>query len=108
MFEDAFIFYALTKTINNWFLLTVVGNTAHLTATTRMDALSVANQLRHLSSDPGNRETIVKDEGCLSGLILFLDHPNTEVVYLALQVIPAFAKTLGLSNSNQSQYLVNC
>ncbi|XP_014378667.2 armadillo repeat-containing protein 1-like [Alligator sinensis] len=50
-----------------------------------MDALFVANQLRHLSSDPGNRETIVKDEGCLSGLILFLDHPNTEVVYLALQ-----------------------
>ncbi|KYO19059.1 armadillo repeat-containing protein 1-like [Alligator mississippiensis] len=52
-----------------------------------MDALSVANQLRHLSSDPGNRETIVKDEGCLSGLILFLDHPNTEVVYLALQAL---------------------
>ncbi|XP_019405759.1 PREDICTED: armadillo repeat-containing protein 1-like [Crocodylus porosus] len=52
-----------------------------------MDALAVANQLRNLSSDPGNRETIVKDKGCLSGLILFLDHPNTEVVYLALQAL---------------------
>lgn len=50
------------------------------------DALAVVNQLRDLASDPMNRRAIVQDQGCLPGLILFLDHPNPQVVYSALLV----------------------
>lgn len=52
------------------------------------DALAVVNQLRDLASDPLNRRAIVQDQGCLPGLILFLDHPNPQVVYSALLVSP--------------------
>lgn len=51
-----------------------------------MDALTVVNQLRDLAADPLNRRAIVEDQGCLPGLILFLDHPNPQVVYSALLV----------------------
>ncbi|KAF3857625.1 hypothetical protein F7725_010826 [Dissostichus mawsoni] len=34
-----------------------------------------------------NRRAIVQDQGCLPGLILFLDHPNPQVVYCALQAL---------------------
>lgn len=50
------------------------------------DALAVVNQLRDLAADPMNRRAIVQDQGCLPGLILFLDHPNPQVVYSALLV----------------------
>lgn len=50
------------------------------------DALVVVNQLRDLAADPMNRRAIVQDQGCLPGLILFLDHPNPQVVYSALLV----------------------
>eukprot|EP00064_Thunnus_orientalis_P004942 superscaffoldBa00000470_g4955 len=49
-----------------------------------LDALTVVNQLRDLAADPLNRRAIVEDQGCLPGLILFLDHPNPQVVYSAL------------------------
>lgn len=48
------------------------------------DALAVVNQLRDLASDPMNRRAIIQDQGCLPGLILFLDHPSPQVVYSAL------------------------
>lgn len=51
-----------------------------------MDALTVVNQLRDLAADPLNRRAIVEDQGCLPGLILFLDHPNPQVIYSALLV----------------------
>lgn len=51
-----------------------------------LDALAVVNQLRDLAADPLNRRAIVEDHGCLPGLILFLDHPNPQVVYSALLV----------------------
>ncbi|KAF3698519.1 Armadillo repeat-containing protein 1 [Channa argus] len=51
------------------------------------DALAVVNQLRDLAADPMNRRAIVQDQGCLPGLILFLDHPNPQVVYSALLAI---------------------
>lgn len=51
-----------------------------------VDALTVVNQLRDLAADPLNRRAIVEDHGCLPGLILFLDHPNPQVVYSALLV----------------------
>jgi len=47
------------------------------------DALSVVNQLRDLAADPLNRRAIVQDQGCLPGLILFLDHPSPPVVHSA-------------------------
>lgn len=50
------------------------------------DALAVVNQLRDLAADPLNRRAIVEDQGCLPGLILFLDHHNPQVVYSALLV----------------------
>lgn len=50
------------------------------------DALAVVNQLRDLAADPLNRRAIVQDQGCLPGLILFLDHPNPPVVHSALLV----------------------
>lgn len=50
------------------------------------DALAVVNQLRDLAADPMNRRAIVQDQGCLPGLILFLDHANPQVVYSALLV----------------------
>lgn len=51
-----------------------------------MDALSVVTQLRDLASEPQNREVIVKDQGCLPGLVLFLDHQSQDVRFATLQV----------------------
>ncbi|KAK2822973.1 hypothetical protein Q5P01_023038 [Channa striata] len=56
------------------------------------EALAVVNQLRDLAADPMNRRAIVQDQGCLPGLILFLDHPNPQVVYSALLAIRYLAE----------------
>ncbi|XP_036378334.1 armadillo repeat-containing protein 1 [Megalops cyprinoides] len=56
------------------------------------DALAVVNQLRDLAADPLNRRAIVQDQGCLPGLILFLDHPNPQVVYSALLALRYLAE----------------
>ncbi|TDH06379.1 hypothetical protein EPR50_G00132740 [Perca flavescens] len=56
------------------------------------DALAVVNQLRDLAADPMNRRAIVQDQGCLPGLILFLDNPNPQVVYSALLAIRYLAE----------------
>ncbi|XP_029309359.1 armadillo repeat-containing protein 1-like [Cottoperca gobio] len=56
------------------------------------DALVVVNQLRDLAADPMNRRAIVQDQGCLPGLILFLDNPNPQVVYSALLAIRYLAE----------------
>ena len=52
------------------------------------DALSVVGQLRDLASEPQNREAIVQDQGCLPGLVLFLDVQDEDVLFAALQVRP--------------------
>ncbi|XP_038655347.1 armadillo repeat containing 1, like isoform X1 [Scyliorhinus canicula] len=57
-----------------------------------MDALSVVSQLRDLASEPQNREAIVKDKGCLPGLVLFLDHYNLQVLHCALQALQYLAE----------------
>uniref|UniRef100_A0AAZ3SA57 Armadillo repeat-containing protein 1 n=1 Tax=Oncorhynchus tshawytscha TaxID=74940 RepID=A0AAZ3SA57_ONCTS len=57
-----------------------------------LDALTVVNQLRDLAADPLNRRAIVQDNGCLPGLILFLDHPNPQVVYSALLAVRYLAE----------------
>ncbi|KAK5606224.1 Armadillo repeat-containing protein 1 [Crenichthys baileyi] len=56
------------------------------------DPLAVVNQLRDLAADPMNRRAIVQDHGCLPGLILFMDHPNPQVVYSALLAIRYLAE----------------
>ncbi|KAJ8355772.1 hypothetical protein SKAU_G00185660 [Synaphobranchus kaupii] len=58
-----------------------------------MDALSVVAQLRDLASEPQNREAIVQDQGCLPGLVLFLDHQDSQVLYSALQTLRYLAES---------------
>lgn len=57
-----------------------------------MDALSVVTQLRDLASEPQNREVIVQDQGCLPGLVLFLDHKSPEVLLATLQTLRYLAE----------------
>ncbi|XP_020774347.1 armadillo repeat containing 1, like [Boleophthalmus pectinirostris] len=57
-----------------------------------MDALSVVTQLRDLASEPQNREVIVRDQGCLPGLVLFLDHQSPEVLLATLQTLRYLAE----------------
>ncbi|KAL4661005.1 armadillo repeat-containing protein 1-like isoform X1 [Arapaima gigas] len=57
-----------------------------------MDALPVVNQLRDLASEPKNREAIVKDQGCLPGLVLFLDHQDPQVLFSTLQTLRYLAE----------------
>ncbi|XP_069014442.1 armadillo repeat containing 1, like [Embiotoca jacksoni] len=57
-----------------------------------MDALSVVSQLRDLASEPQNRDVIVQDQGCLPGLVLFLDHQNPEVLFATLQTLRYLAE----------------
>ncbi|KAG8011246.1 Armadillo repeat-containing protein 1 [Nibea albiflora] len=57
-----------------------------------MDALSVVTQLRDLASEPQNREVIVQDQGCLPGLVLFLDHKSPDVLLATLQTLRYLAE----------------
>ncbi|XP_068564362.1 armadillo repeat containing 1, like [Cebidichthys violaceus] len=57
-----------------------------------MDALSVVSQLRDLASEPQNREVIVQDQGCLPGLVLFLDHQNPDVLFATVQTLRYLAE----------------
>ncbi|XP_059396681.1 armadillo repeat-containing protein 1-like [Carassius carassius] len=58
-----------------------------------MDALSVVTQLRDLASEPQNREAIVQDQGCLPGLVLFLDHKDPKVLFATLQTLRYLAES---------------
>uniref|UniRef100_A0A8C7Z6Z1 Armadillo repeat-containing protein 1 n=1 Tax=Oryzias sinensis TaxID=183150 RepID=A0A8C7Z6Z1_9TELE len=78
------------------------------------DALSVVCQLRDLASEPQNREAIVQDQGCLPGLVLFLDHQDAEVLFATLQTlrylaeltpnIPTMKNELGMMVSLENLY----
>lgn len=72
-----------------------------------MDALTVVNQLRDLAADPLNRRAIVEDQGCLPGLILFLDHPNPQVVYSALLVRRSVRRARGWRPASSVQCLLS-
>ncbi|XP_001631765.2 armadillo repeat-containing protein 1 [Nematostella vectensis] len=52
-----------------------------------MSALSVVEHLKSLAADPQNRATIVKDQGCLAGLVLFLDNKDPQVISTALEAL---------------------
>lgn len=49
-------------------------------------ALEVVTQLLTLSQDPEYRPFIVRDQGCLPGLVMFLENNDSEVVLKTLQV----------------------
>lgn len=57
-----------------------------------MDVLKVVQQLRDLAADPQNRATIVRDQGCLPGLVIFLDNGNPKVVLTALEALGFLAQ----------------
>ncbi|XP_065898831.1 armadillo repeat-containing protein 1-like [Dysidea avara] len=57
-----------------------------------MDVLKVVQQLRDLAKEPQNRVTIIKDQGCLPGLILFLDNGDDRVVLTALEALQYLAQ----------------
>lgn len=57
-----------------------------------MDVLKVVQQLRDLAADPQNRATIVRDQGCLPGLVIFLDNDNPQVVLTALEALHYLAQ----------------
>lgn len=57
-----------------------------------MDALAVVKHLNSLALKPENRETIVKDQGCLPGLVLFLDNSDRDVVVLVLKTLQLLAE----------------
>ncbi|KAG7225051.1 hypothetical protein INR49_014506 [Caranx melampygus] len=80
----------LSEKDNRWFDVRDI--TPRGTMSAEVDALTVVNQLRDLAADPLNRRAIVEDQGCLPGLILFLDHPNPQVVYSALLAVRYLAE----------------
>lgn len=52
----------------------------------------MVNHLYGLAEKEENRETIVKDQGCLPGLVLFLDNNNNEAVLLVLKTLHLLAE----------------
>lgn len=52
-----------------------------------MNAKEIVGTLRTLASDPNNRAHIVRDQGCLPGLVIFLTDKDSEVVFTALEVV---------------------
>lgn len=54
--------------------------------------LSVVTQLRDLAKEPINREIIVKDQGCLPGLVLMLDNQDQKVVEIAIETLGYLAE----------------
>jgi len=50
-------------------------------------ALEVVSQLLQLSRDPENRPFIVNNDGCLPGLVMFLENEDADVVRSAVETI---------------------
>eukprot|EP00040_Diaphanoeca_grandis_P018707 m.98396 g.98396 ORF g.98396 m.98396 type:complete len:295 (-) comp27062_c0_seq1:145-1029(-) len=57
-----------------------------------MSALLIVQKLRDLAKPEENREKIVKDQGCLPGLVLLLDNANQEVVDCAIEALEYLAE----------------
>lgn len=51
------------------------------------NARAMAKQLLTLSQDPDNQPFIVQEKGCLSGLVQYTQHPNTDVVLLSTRAL---------------------
>eukprot|EP00794_Sanderia_malayensis_P004586 gene4586-5189_t len=56
-----------------------------------MEVISVVEHLHSLAINPRNRASIVKDQGCLPGLVLFLDNEQDKVVLTALKTLQLLA-----------------
>lgn len=52
----------------------------------------IVSQILALAKDPANRSIIVKDQGCLPGLVLFLDHKDMVVIETAVQALTFLAE----------------
>ncbi|XP_065061919.1 armadillo repeat-containing protein 1-like [Rhopilema esculentum] len=57
-----------------------------------MDVLSVVDHLHSLAVNPRNRAGIVKDQGCLPGLVLFLDNEDKQVILKAVKTLYLLAQ----------------
>ncbi|KAI4897330.1 hypothetical protein NFI96_015476, partial [Prochilodus magdalenae] len=75
----------------------------HQKSSKMMDALSVVSQLRDLASEPQNREAIVRDQGCLPGLVLFLDHKDPQVVFATLLTLRYLAESTQNINTMKNE-----
>lgn len=53
--------------------------------------LQICTSICELSKQPQNRASIVKDQGCLPGLVLFLDNVDTRVTATALEAMKNLA-----------------
>ncbi|GAM24785.1 hypothetical protein SAMD00019534_079600, partial [Acytostelium subglobosum LB1] len=58
----------------------------------RMGSLAVVQQLHTLSLDPDHREFIVKDQGCLPALVMFLSSTEEAVVSTTLDTLGLLAQ----------------
>eukprot|EP00051_Salpingoeca_urceolata_P008188 m.104133 g.104133 ORF g.104133 m.104133 type:complete len:277 (-) comp15624_c0_seq1:155-985(-) len=54
--------------------------------------LPIVTQLRDLAQDPANRVSIVSDQGCLPGLVLFLDNDETAVIDTAVEALELLSR----------------
>eukprot|EP00041_Stephanoeca_diplocostata_P000302 m.14196 g.14196 ORF g.14196 m.14196 type:complete len:293 (+) comp10329_c0_seq2:124-1002(+) len=63
-----------------------------------LDAAAVATQLRDLAKVPQNRGPIVRDQGCLPGLVLLLGNPEQTVVDVAVEALGLLAECEGNRN----------
>eukprot|EP00126_Sphaerothecum_destruens_P008751 Sdes_comp20331_c0_seq1m14036 len=59
-----------------------------------MNAYKIVSQLKTLAQNPENRVAIVRDQGCLPGLVLFLDNSDERVVTTALEALQYLAEDL--------------
>jgi FtsH-binding integral membrane protein len=48
---------------------------------------AIAAQLLVLSQDPENQQYIVQEQGCMAGLVGYLDHPEHEVALMATRAL---------------------
>eukprot|EP01104_Vermistella_antarctica_P013185 TRINITY_DN3961_c0_g1_i8.p1 TRINITY_DN3961_c0_g1~~TRINITY_DN3961_c0_g1_i8.p1 ORF type:complete len:273 (+),score=74.15 TRINITY_DN3961_c0_g1_i8:261-1079(+) len=50
-------------------------------------ALQIVTKLKTLAQQPENRPVIVRDQGCVPGLVMFLDNEDAKVVSTSLEVL---------------------
>jgi len=61
--------------------------------------LEILKSLNKLALQPGFRATIVNDQGCLPGIVLFLDNEDPAVVRLAVETLELLANCAEIRNT---------
>eukprot|EP00729_Bicosta_minor_P019797 gene19797-9674_t len=64
-----------------------------------MSELEILKSLNKLALQPGFRATIVNDQGCLPGIVLFLDNEDPAVVRLAVETLELLANCAEIRNT---------